>query len=98
MTETTGTKRIRWEPTEYGGFAGYVGTLVPWAFQIYQPTPRDDQWRLQAQLPGALGYVADPDDPEKLKAEAERWLAEFAASLGAVFPDEADPFGPEADQ
>jgi len=25
------------------------------------------------------------DDPEALKDEAERWLARFAASLGAVF-------------
>lgn len=84
------SNRIRWEPTEYGGFGGYVGTLAPWVFQIYVPSVRDDRgWILQAQLPGALGkYVTSPDDPEALKAEAERWLEEFAVSLGAVFPAE----------
>ena len=85
------SNRIRWEPTEYGGFAGYVGTLVPWAFQIYVPSVRDDRgWILQAQLPGALGkYVTSPDDPDELKAEAERWLEEFISSLGASFKPEA---------
>ena len=31
---------------------------------------------------------ADPGAPGRLKAEAERWLEEFAASIGAVFPGE----------
>jgi hypothetical protein len=84
------SERIRWKPTEYGGFAGYVGTLASWAFQVYPPSARDDRgWILQAQLPGFLGrYATDPDDPDALKAIAERWLAGFVSFLGAIFPED----------
>ena len=37
-------------------------------------------------------------DTDKLRAEAERWLAEFAGSLGAVFPDDEDEFSDEDDE
>ena len=85
MTET----RIRWQPTKYGGFTGHVGTLETWAFQIHQPVFAGQGWVLTATFPGALDDVR-PGTPEKLKAEAERWLAGFVASLGAVFPDALD--------
>jgi hypothetical protein len=93
MTETT--TRIRWEPTEHGGFIGHVGTLDPWVLQIWRP---DDSGvlRLDSTLPGQFGCHVENTDPKPLKAEAERWLEEFVASLGAVFPNETDPFGPEA--
>ena len=79
------TKRIRWEPTEHGGFTGHVGTLEEWAFQIYKPDSEGQQWLLTA---GNL-RSRQADDPAALKAEAEHWLEGFVSSLGAVFPDEA---------
>lgn len=85
MTET---KRIRWEPTVHGGFVGHVGTLEPWVFQVFKASdhPGDNRWMLTAQLPGAVAEYRPGDDPDELKAEAERWLAEFVSSLGAIFP------------
>ena len=37
-------------------------------------------------LPGQFGARDDDEDPEALKEPAERWLAGFVASLGAIFP------------
>ena len=84
MTET----RIRWEPAKYGGWTGHVGTLDPWLFQIWQVDGPDSPWRLDSALPGQFGYHVDHPDTKALKLHAERWLEEFAASLGAIFPDE----------
>ena len=98
MTETT--TRIRW--TAVNGtvmsWAGYVGTLKAPPFQILHPVACDagrhrfDEWVLCCTFLGEDGVPryggADPGAPGRLKAEAERWLAEFAASLGAVFPGE----------
>lgn len=81
------TERIRWEPTNYGGWIGHVGTLEPWAFQIFKTGLGYVGWSLTAQLPGSLGKGCQNDDPDELKAKAERWLAEFISSLGAIFPD-----------
>lgn len=82
------TERIRWEPTKYGGWTGHVGTIDEFAFQIWKPAPLGDKpYRLESTLPGHFGHVANSADPDELKAEAERWLAEFASSLGAVFPE-----------
>jgi hypothetical protein len=92
------TSRIRWEPTKYGGWTGHVGTLEPWLFQIHKPGPPcPAAWELTTALPGGLGRYAFRDDPEWLKAEAERWLAGFVSSLGAVFPEAAalPPVGPD---
>jgi len=89
MTET---KRIRWEPTRYGGWTGHVATLDPWVFQIFRSVCDEGAWKLMAQLPGELGNARAGDDLDELKAEAERWLTGFVVSLGAVFPDEAYEF------
>jgi hypothetical protein len=84
MTDTT---RIRWELTQYGGWTGHVGTMKPWAFQIWQVDGPDSPWRLDPALLGQFGYHVDHPDPEALKSHAERWLEEFVSSLGAVFPE-----------
>jgi len=85
MTETT---RIRWEPTQYGGWTGHVGTLEPWAYQIWKPGDETPEWRLTSALFGQYGRRVDNDNPGALKAEAERWLEEFVSSLGASFEPE----------
>ena len=91
MTGTT--TRIRWEPTKYGGWTGRVGTIDQFVFQLWQPgSPEPLPWRLESGLPGDFGRVATGLDPELLKAEAERWLAEFVTSLGAVFPEDEPGF------
>ncbi len=94
LRSRTGTGRIRWEGDGHGGFAGYVGTLEPWAFQLWQ-SPCDTgnyvlgDWVRLAAFPRADGTRSvSGKDPDVLKAEAERWLEEFVTSLGAVFPAE----------
>lgn len=88
------TNRIRWQETRPGTSLGYVGTLEPWAFQVWQSREDYDdvvlgEWVLSIQLPGALRErLPHGNDPEALKAEAERWLERFVSSLGAVFPEE----------
>jgi len=86
------SNRIRWEATKYGGWTGHTGTLKPWLFQIWRPLPGTGRWVLQATFPGAASESRYADDPDDLKGEAERWLEEFIASLGASFED------PPADQ
>ncbi len=76
--------RIRWEPTQYGGFTGHVGTLETWVFQIYRPVLASQGWVLTATFPGALNDVR-PGTADELKAEAERWLEEFVSSIGASY-------------
>ena len=98
MTET----RIRWEilaeSTVVAEF-GYVGTLTGSLFQILKPVTREvspsrfDEWSLVATFPGAQRealYASSRDKAEavaELRAEAERWLERFVASLGAAFPE-----------
>ena len=87
MTETG---RIRWEPTEYGGWTGHVGTIDGFVFQVWKPAPLGEKpWQLESSLPGNFGYIPFPRDidPDKLKAEAECLLEEFVRSIGAVFPE-----------
>ena len=97
MTET----RIRWEPAnpinlepvDRSGWAGYVGTLKPCAFEVWQSgSDFDDvtlgEWVLSIRLPGPFGErLPHGHDPDTLKAEAESWLEEFVSSLGAIFPE-----------
>ena len=85
----TAPNRIRWEPTKYGGWTGHVGTMEPWAFQIWQVDGPDSPWRLDSALLSQFGYHIDHPDPAPLKAHAERWLAGFVSSLGAVFQEPA---------
>jgi hypothetical protein len=86
------TDRIRWEPAEHGGWIGYAGTLKPFIFQIHEACAWKvpdliDGLALASTLPGDLGHYVRGTDPDRLKAEAERWLEEFASSLGAIFPE-----------
>ena len=84
------TERIRWEPTEYSGFVGYCTddpSIADWMFQVWKTGT--GKWQLDSTLPGQFGrHVYDDNDPGPLKAEAERWLAEFVTGLGAIFPEE----------
>jgi hypothetical protein len=87
------TSRIRWEPNGRGGFAGYVGSRDEPAFTIFPPLYDDGEWSLACSLVLRAPGRCVSTDPDELKATAERWLSEFVASLGAVFPDApyADP-------
>ena len=90
------TERIRWEPNDDGSrvtaaYEGYIGTIGEPLFFIFEPDARDPWWIMTSSLPGLPGAGQAErrehgDDTDKLRAEAERWLMEFAASLGAVFP------------
>ena len=48
-----------------------------------------DEGVLVTLLPGMEDKRYCSKDEKDLKAEAERWLEEFAASLGAIFPEPA---------
>jgi len=93
MTETT---RIRWEDDGRNGFEGYAGTLDRHLFAVWQ-SPCDSaedvlgEWVLTTRLPAPRDWRTPHGfDPEALKAEAERWLKGFTASLGATFPGERE--------
>lgn len=80
------TARIRWHDEPSGQATGHVGTLDPAVFRIWEPEEDGGEWMLTAAaLPGEAGKRRYADSPEKLKAVAERWLAEFVSSLGASF-------------
>jgi hypothetical protein len=86
--------RIRWEDDGRNSFEGYAGTWDWRLFDVWQ-TPSDfgdavvGEWVLSTQLPGRFRRDRSHGrDPEPLKAEAEQWLSEFVASLGASFPKE----------
>ena len=98
MTEMTG--RIRWHHVDgtVVEWFGYVGTVKTPPFHILHPVAREagrhrfDEWALCCTFLGEEGEPryggTYPGAPGQLKAEAERWLEEFVASLGAVFPDQ----------
>jgi hypothetical protein len=90
--ETTGTPRIRWEPTQYGGWTGHVGALAAetWLFQVWNAASVGGEWQLDSTLPGNFNRAVGTD-PDDLKAEAERLLAGFVASLGASFGPPVSP-------
>jgi hypothetical protein len=85
MADDDRPPRIRWdtEPGPLGAaFTGSVGTLNWVTFSIFITQGLHD---LATSLPGLKGRHFLGTESE-VKAEAERWLTEFAASLGAVFP------------
>ena len=98
MTET----RIRWEPDGHDGFTGHAGTLETKLFEVWQ-SPCDGgnyalgEWLLTTSLPVTCNRTPHSRDPDELKAEAERWLAEFVTSLGASFEAEDDDDSAEWD-
>jgi hypothetical protein len=87
------TSRIRWErelnPGSFRACPGYAGAIDLPVFDIYKPAPGGADYVLTTALAGMASKRAH-GTPDELKAEAEKWLAGFAASLGAVFPDGAD--------
>ena len=96
---TAKTARIRWN--ENPSFAtvaisGYVGTVPEAMFAIFSPDGFDSEWLLATDLPGMSQkrfHASDPDGDSSeaiaaLKAEAEEWLAAFAASIGATFGED----------
>lgn len=84
MSET----RIRWEPTAGGVVYGYAGTRGTAVFKIWQPSDGTTQpWALKSDWVAGYFTGTHPDD---LKAEAERWLADYVSSLGASFEDPAE--------
>lgn len=89
MAETTA--RIRWESGAEASTTAYFGLVAncgPHLFQIIKPVFKGDQHTLRSELPGQR-YSQRDGDPDTLKAAAEEWLAAFASSLGAVFPEGA---------
>ena len=93
MTET----RIRWTEdvtvVPIGGsvsaWEGRVGNVArgTYLFLITLRSLGGDDYALCTELPSMGKKRAYDPDPEKLKAEAERWLTGFVTSLGAVFPE-----------
>lgn len=85
--------RIRWQPELglFSGFSGYAGTIGAALFRIYADQLAGGGHALLGNLLGMPSGPAYGTEGE-VKAEAERWLEEFAASLGAVFPDEPRPY------
>lgn len=96
MTETN---HIRWsdDPADACHFIGHVGTITEPAFKLYGPIDGSDRWLLSIRLKGAAEF-AYGDGPDALKAEAERRLEQFVASLGAVFPAAEFEFPDEDDE
>ncbi|SRR6266705_3184988 len=89
------TERIRWEDEdgsrEFAVMTGHIGTIDIPLFKIYEPDERGgghaEDWLLTCSLP-AQDRTRYGDDPDELKAEAERWLEEFISPLGAIFPEQ----------
>ena len=81
--------RIRWEPLSTGAELGYVTPGV-WLFEIGKPgdDADDPTLMLKSRLPGQGGEYRYSDNPDELKAEAERRLAAFTVSIGATFLDD----------
>jgi hypothetical protein len=82
------TKRITWQPTQYGGWTGHLADLTAWMFQVWKTGT--GYWQLDSTLPGQFGCHRYSNDPEELKGVAEMWLAEFAAPFAKFFPVAAD--------
>lgn len=91
------TDRIRWEPNgRDAGWCGFVGTMKPWAFQIWHAGTPGNPWRLDSALLGQFGFHVDHPDPDALKRHAGRWLEEFTVSTDAVFLDDITPLAAPA--
>jgi hypothetical protein len=85
------TERIRWqdEPEDsIAAMTGSVGAFGTALFKIYPPDAADDVWILTTTLPGWNYLKHYGDSADALKPMAERWLTQFAASLGATFNEE----------
>lgn len=88
------TGRIRWEDSGYpDSLLGYVGNHEEWLFQIWTGGDRGQYQLISSMAFGPAGSERpESADLEELKAEAEKRLAEFTASLGATFPPVEDSY------
>lgn len=82
---------IRWEPREVeeGSSYGFAGSRSEPAFEVTPPDRSDGEthWMLLAFLaPTSLHRYGETE--ADAKQQAETWLREFAASLGAVFTED----------
>ena len=82
--------RIRWEDVPaHGETLGWVGDFGRPVFSIWPPDAEGERVLL-AYLAGEAQHMyhdGTADALKALKVKAERLLAEFVASLGAVFPE-----------
>ena len=85
--------RIRWHHERDDRLIGCTGTLDPHVFVLLGPRFKGDEWVLMSRLPGQESVTRYAASPEALKPEAERLLAQFVTSLGAVFPELAPDTG-----
>ena len=83
-------ERIRWQETPLGMIGGHVGTVEARLFSVWRSLQASGEWVLTTDLPGMQAVRRYGDGPGELKAEAERLLSAFVASLGAHFPGTAD--------
>jgi endogenous inhibitor of DNA gyrase (YacG/DUF329 family) len=89
MTETPA--RIRWtEDAALSIWAGRVGKCGAQLFTIAAPATVTEGFLLMSRLPG-MDFSCSRSRLEEAQAEAERWLEEFTASLGATFAEPAAP-------
>lgn len=94
------TDRIRWERIDgtVTSWFGYVGSHKTPLFQILHPVATKPdartqfhKWALAATFTQEVRYPEIAEGAQAaLKAEAEEWLEEFTASLGAIFPEPAN--------
>jgi hypothetical protein len=92
MADDASPARIRWQDADESAppccLTGYAGAVGEDLFRIFPPDDEEPEHVLTADLPGMRGRRSY-GTPDEVKAEAERWLTEFASSLGAVFPPAA---------
>ena len=99
------TDRIRWTEdasvVPVGGpvpaWKGHVGEVRSYLFLITLRSLGGDDLALSTELPWMSKRRTYDPDPDKLRAEAERWLTEFVSSLGAVWPEDEYEF-PDDDE
>lgn len=77
----TGSPRLHWEDTQYGGWTGHVDGIDGWLFQIWAPGHGDAEWSLAAATMPGMQHTPYYGQPYELKAEAERRLANFTARI-----------------
>jgi hypothetical protein len=88
--------RIRWQLGEDGILFGFTGTLKPWVFAICPPGAPGDFWMISTSFP--LGQPRYVSSEKEARAAAERWLAEFVQSLGAIFTAPGEALVPVEDE
>ncbi|MEU4410719.1 hypothetical protein AB0F88_39965 [Streptosporangium sp. NPDC023963] len=81
--------RIVWTTTNYGTENGHVGSRSLFAIED-NSTSGKPSFRLHTDLPVSGVRSWRSTSSERLQAHAETVLADFVASLGAVFPTDTE--------